>query len=69
MPITISPDTVSNDFSFVSPGMKLREILIKLNLLEDEVIVIDEKNNKLLLLNAVYQDDSEWKILIVLSRG
>ncbi len=57
---------ISNRFS---SGTKLRDILLNLGLLEEEVICIDRARGRLLLLLEVLTEDSDWEIREVLSKG
>ncbi len=69
MPIRIISGDSSTYIDDVSSGDKLLDILRKHNLLEEEVIVIDKANRKLLMGNERYAEGSDWEILLVLSRG
>lgn len=68
MRIVLSPDNidVTNQFSC---GVRLRDVLSQLGLMEEEVICIDEDKKRLLLLTDRLSDNSNWIIKQVLSRG
>ncbi len=68
MRIVLLPDGVDISDRF-SPGIKLRELLSSLGLLEEEVICIDRARGRLLLLTEVLAEDSDWEIREVLSKG